>query len=301
MTRTFGALLLFAAPQLAPAAPVPASDAKSAVALYFHKIERGIGVETASLLAPPAKDVIAELDKYMAAGTEAQQSRAVGLVSVVGRLSSDEEVRALAVRTLLAYAAAEGKPDVRYALEQLLRFTKADFPPKADATITKLVRGHGPHNEALLLAGLLDVRAVVDDLKPMAKTEAGQNPFFNNAWSANLALARLGDAAAVKHCIAAIAAEPDIAQRFRHLHELAYIRQDAATKELVRYLMSDERLPGVEPRDPGVKLALGALQALVECIDGFPIKKDKYGEYTDEQIIAAREWAKERKAFKLKP
>jgi hypothetical protein len=189
---------------------------------------------------------------------------------------------------------------VRQALERLLEFSKADFPPAAATDIEKLVRVRDPHSEALLLAGLLDVRGVIKDLKPLAKNEEGRSPFSNNAWSANLALARLGDAGAVKHCVEAIAAEADLSQRVRHFPELAYIRQEAATRELVRHLMSEERLPGVKPGDPGGKIAVNALHALAESIEGFPIMTDRHGEYTEEQITTARKWVREQKELELK-
>src|SRR5262245_11260128 len=93
-----GLLVVLAAPAAVLAAPVPKEDAKAAVRAFFANVERGAG-DSAPLLTPPAKDVIAELAVYLRTGTDEQQGHAVRLIAIVGRRSDDKEARVLATKT----------------------------------------------------------------------------------------------------------------------------------------------------------------------------------------------------------
>jgi hypothetical protein len=287
---------------MAIGAPVPGEDAKSAVKTYFSQLEKGAG-DSAPLLAPPAKDVIAELEKYLASGTDVQQSHAVRLIALIGRRSAEKEARTLAAKALLSYASGDRKVAGRQALDNLLQFSKDDFPPKSDAQIEKLVRAEQPLPEALLLAGIVEVRSVIDDLKALTKVKYEGNEEFafgNPAWSAHLALGRLGEADSTKHCVQAIEAEKDIVQRVRHFGELAFIGNSETAKVITRYLSSDERLPQVKITVPGTKVAQYALDVMAESIEGFPIKSERGPSYTEAQLSEARKWVKEQKQLKFK-
>lgn len=305
MPRPAAAALL-AALALAPpafAAPVPAVDAKAVVKNFFAQLQAGTGVETAWLLAPPAKDVVRELASYLDGESERERGHAVGLIAYIGRQSKDHAARRTAVEELLAHATGkeDGKRLVGQALAGLVRFSKADFPKGAAEAVEKLVRAADPHNDAMLLAGVLEVKSVIDDLKLLARPGVAQSPFLNPQWSANLALARLGDADAIKHCVATIAAEPDVVQRVRHFPELVFIRQDAAaTKSLTGYLNSEELLPSVKRNDPGSPVWQYALNVLAEHAVGFPIKSEGGPSYTPAQLAAARKWVKEQTDLKWK-
>jgi hypothetical protein len=302
MNRGFyllAALLLSAAP--VSAAPVPSEDAKALVRMYFNNVEKGMG-DSGPIFAAPAKDMIPALGEYLLRGTDNQQSRAVGLISLVGRRSKDRKVRTLAVKALLDYATTEGKPATRLALANLLHFSRDDFPPKADAVLEKLVRESDPHSEAFLLAAIVGVRSVIKDLKALAVPPGpGNSLFINPGWSAHLALARLGEADSLKHCIATIAAEKDCAQKVRHFEDLVFTRQDAAAKALAQYLFSEERLPGLRRGDEGTRLALYALETMAQSVEGFPIKSEGGPSHTDTQLSAARKWVKQQKELKFKP
>src|SRR5262249_51867113 len=123
MSTVGGMLVLLGASQVALGAPVPTQDAKAAVATFFINLEKGAG-DSAPLFAAPAKDVITELAKYLGSGTDEQQSHAVRMIGVIGRLSKDKDARTLAVKSLLNYATTDGKSEARQALERLLEFTK---------------------------------------------------------------------------------------------------------------------------------------------------------------------------------
>lgn len=300
MSLWSGCVVVLVVSCFALAAPVPANDAKAAVQLYFRNLERGLG-DTEPLFAPPAKDVIAELVKYLDTGTDNQKFDALRMIGTIGRMSKDKDARALAVKTLLGYATADGKPHVREGLTRLLEFTKADFPPTAAADIEKLVRVEDPRDEAFLLAGLVEVRSLIDDLKERTKVKLGATPFSDGTWEAHLSLARLGDRDSTKYCIQVLEGEKDIVQRVRHFPELLFTRQDAAVKYLTQYLMSEERLPS--PRgggELGSKAAQYALNAFAEGVEGFPVKSERGPSYTEDQLATARKWMKDQKDLKFK-
>jgi len=227
------------------AAPVPSEfNAKVAVKNYFLTLDKGFG-DSDPLFVPPAQDVIAELGKYLESDNDLHRSHAVSCIWCVGKLSKDTPARALAVQLLLAYSTS-ANPDgskARQALPRLLDFAKADFPAGATKQIEKFVRQASPDTEALLLAGLLDMKTVIEDLQAITSTKPGAHRFATPHWPAHLALARLGNKDAIKVCIETIEGEPDVVQRTRHFQELIYIRDPAGLDVLKKYLASDERLP----------------------------------------------------------
>ena len=89
---TASVLVLLGVAPMALAAPVPPNDAKAAVQLYFRNLEKGVG-DSDPLFAPPAKDVIAELGKVAATGTEVQQSHALRMIGVIGQRAKDKDAR----------------------------------------------------------------------------------------------------------------------------------------------------------------------------------------------------------------
>lgn len=297
-------LVALGVPLIVLGVPVPKEDAKDTVKAFFEQVEKGSG-DTAPLFSPPAKDVVTELGQYLKSGSSAQQGHAVRLIAVLGERSNDNEVRSLAVKTLISYATSEGGPNhaARQALDALLRFSKADFPAEAATKIEKLVRLESPPSESLLLAGVLGLQSVKDHLESLTKVDVADNDkraFRYPEWSAHLALARLGDKASLKHCIQAVQAEKSIVQRVRHFDELVFTRQPEAVKLITRHLFSDERLPQLKPTVPGMPVALYALNALAKAIEGFPIASEPGLSYTEEQIATARKWVKEQKVLTLK-
>ena len=303
LPRYAGAMPLLFAAAIAAAAPVPKEDAEATVRRYMTRYENGEG-GSEPILALPSADAIPELNRSLVAGTERQKGSASRLISLLGRRERDAGVRRSAVLALLRFSAKDEVYSLRHnALDDLLAFGKADFSKEGIAILEKVAVTADAPPGARMLAGICDLRALIDPLKKHVAEhppDERRSP-FGDPWSAHLALARLGDADSVKHCVATVEGERDLAQRCRHFEELAYTRRPEAFDALVRHLMSDERLGGVKERDPGTKVAKPALHFLTKGVEGFPIATDKWGDYTDEQIAAARKWVKEQKALTIKP
>ena len=286
----------------AHAAPIPKRVVKDEVAKFFAAVEKGRG-NTSVFWGLPQEEVVRELATYFEHESGLRRSMSVTLAASVGRHAKEPAARSLATDALLNHATgADGgkKRNAGQALDGLLAFKKADFRQAAGAAVEKLVRADDPHPSALLLAGFLGLKAVADDLKKLSETIPGKPRFENPSWSARLALGRLGDAASVKHCVERIENEPDAVQRERHFPELAFLRHADGLKSLTGFLASDARLPGTKPSDPGPKVALRALTAMAEVVEGFPVAADLTHTYTAEQLAAARKWVKDQKELKWK-
>jgi len=295
---TSGLLLAIAA----HAAPVPKRVVKDEVAKFFISVEKGRG-NTSVFWGLPQEEVVRELGTYFEHESSLRRSMSVIIAASVGRHAKEPAARSLATDALLNHATgADGgkKRNAVQALGGLLAFKKADFRQAAGAAVETLVRTDDPHPSALLLAGILGLKSVADDLKKLSETIPGRPRFENPSWSAHLALGRLGEAVSVKHCVERVENELDAVQRERHFPELAFLRHADGLKSLTGFLESDARLPGAKPADPGPKVALHALTAMAEVVEGFPVKADLTHTYTDAQLATARKWVKEQKELKWK-
>lgn len=302
MPRLLALLFAVSAVQLASAAPVPKASAKVVVEKYLDAADDGKG-DTGLLHTAPMVDVIRELARHFDDEPQARRFRALSTAAALGHNSTDTAVRRATAAVVLDHASgATGgkKENARYAVDSLVQYRKADFGPKAGDAVAKLVAEADPNPNALLLAGLLEVKAAVDDLRKLAGQATGPPSFQTVGWTAAAALARMGDADMAKFCAATVENEKDIVQRDRHLWLLSYTRGDAAKKLLIGYLNSDERLPGVKPGIEGHKIALTALTQLAGTVQDFPVKRDMTHTYTAEQLAAARKWVKEQKELRWK-
>lgn len=284
------------------AAPVPKRSAKDAVDRFFYAVEKGKGGNTSVFWGLPEKDVLRELITHFASEDRRRRRLAISVTEGLGHRAKTPDARRLAANALLKHATNSGteEDEVANVLHRLAKFHKDDFPPKASDAVAKFARAIDPPDSALILAGLLGVTAVTDNLKALAVPVPGRSPFLNPQWSANLALARLGDTDSTKHCLATIAGEKDLAQRARHFDEVTYMRSDDARKLLIRYLMTDDILPPIRSGEEGKKLALHALTQLAGTVRDFPVERVLTHTYTAEQLATARKWVKEQKELKWK-
>ena len=279
---------------LVVADPQP-KDAKAVVKAYIEQIERGDAVDSGPLYKVPAPDAINELKPYVVAGSDKVRFHAASAVRLFGVHSNEPALRKEAVRILLEFSGKEKDAGHgRWVLEKLAEFAPTDFDDKAKEQIRDFVRAKDPHGEAFLLAGTAKVEAAKEDLKKWAEGDGEKFLLGDRAWSANLALARMGDPAAAKFCVEKLEAEKDIVQRARRFPDLAYTRHPVAVKYLTQQLMSEERLPGLKAGDPGTKVAMSALDALAKIVDKFPVQSP-VGDYNDAQLAAARGWVMDQK------
>jgi hypothetical protein len=119
-----------------------------------------------------------------------------------------------------------------------------------------------------------------------------------NTWAALLALARLGDEAALKTVIARVRAEQDIVVRSTILFEvLGYTMRPAAFDVLREYLNSDSRLPRIKDNVPGTMEASRAAAVFSKYIRGFPIQET---DFSEPQTMQARSWANSQTTWQFK-
>jgi hypothetical protein len=81
------------------------------------------------------------------------------------------------------------------------------------------------------------------------------------------------------------------------LPQLVYVKRVEVIRGISRVLFSEERGPSTEPGQPGRPLALLAVEALGQLVDGFP-GPDKYA--NEENIAPARKWMEEHPDARVK-
>src|SRR5262245_17143238 len=289
----------------APAAFLQAADARAVVKAYVEQIDKGEAVDPDPVYRLPSRAAFDELTKYMVSGSDKVRFDCATMAWVIARRSADPGLRKKTVEALLQFAAREKEVSSgNYVLEKLSGSAPSDFTDKAKAQIRELVRYQDPSKTqfgtarpgrpAFLLAGAANIASVKEDLRKWAREDTWDGA------AAELALARMGDAAAARRCVEKVEAVKDIVQRVRRFEDLAYTHHETCARLLTRYLMSDERLPGTKRAEDGTKVASYTLDVLARYVEGFPILSEGPS-YTEAQIAAARKWVKEQKSLTFKP
>ncbi len=130
----------------------------------------------------------------------------------------------------------------------------------------------------MLLAGIAEVRSAAPRLHQLAN---------GGSWSAQLALARMGDPMAIRYVIDRVENSKDEVRRVtRALDDLAFIRQPEAVEVIIKYLFSDKSTPASPPDVGSVRYAYYAAKALEEIIEGFPA----WIANTEAGVARARHW-----------
>lgn len=173
----------------------------------------------------------------------------------------------------------------RTAEESLLGFSAAGFSDEMRQKIQAyLERNHkiGRPISMVTLAGVMEVVSAIKILREIAVTPRGSR------WAATLALARMGDPAAIQQVVAKAERSVEMHEHHRAMDELVFIRQPDAVAALVRVLFSEDK-----PHQDGdaftTKYAQGATERLARIVRGFPVKS--LGTSSSlEELEVARQW-----------
>jgi hypothetical protein len=224
------------------------------------------------------------------------------LIGLVAKRSTDRDARRGAVETLLDYSLKTPEPSHNsMALAALRDFARADFSDAARTDIEKYVTADSPSPYGLWLAGQAGMENMKKELQKIAGKDPGRGHFLMEPyWTANLALARLGDAEGGKRLVDKVESETDIVQRVRGFGDLARTHHDVAVKYLIKAVMSEDELPPVKAGTAGTKVASYACDALARSVESFPLKANGPS-YSNAEIESARKWLKEQKTLKFKP
>jgi len=203
----------------------------------------------------------------------------------------------------LAQHSLDEEPVVwQQAARLLLNFSTVDFSDKATNTIKDALNRSELSNEIILIGGIVGHRDEIEKLKAKYLQEEVNSSrlwYGKSTWACQLALARIGDNAAINEVVNKITAEEEpILKITRLLKDLEYIRQPQAIEVLNEILNSEERLPSVKSGKPGTKYAYYALDLLAKSIEDFPMKSKGVG-CSKQELKGAREWMNEKSTYRI--
>jgi hypothetical protein len=255
--------------------------------------------------AASPEQVLAEVRQYQNDPKESVRLVALSLVNNVARRSTSKTVRQQCASYLFDVATSDVDAGVaRMAAENLVQFhTDTDFTPAMRQGIHQMLQMHMVRNNdtgyvdrtLIKLAGVAHVRSLIPRLQELA-TAGG-----TSGHAANMALARMGDKAATRAVIDHVQSNPNAVFRVtRDLHDLAYIRQPEGVEVLVKYLFSEEAVPGNNTDVTSTPYSHYALDVLKRVVEGMPEFYVR-GDSGQDLVNKARAWVqKQGGAAKLK-
>jgi HEAT repeat protein len=193
--------------------------------------------------------------------------------------------------------------NVRSALHYLTTFSKGDFSQGAkDSLITRIKLKTSDFDQLIKLAGFLNLSQIKDEIKPYA--QAG-NP-KQIRWAALLALARMGDAPAMKDLMQRVSKLPvndDVV--YKLFPDLIYTRQREALAYMIEALNSDSKNCRSADAENEVDILCGyrIMEQLAPIIQDFPFKLEDSGDLqTDDYpaaLLTVRKWFSTSKDFTI--
>lgn len=221
----------------------------------------------------------------------------------VGTASPEPAKRAAIVEFMLDKTVNETPMLRGQLLKWLQDFRKEDFNQNATVKLNVLPWTDEYTPEVILLIGIAEVRQAVPRLKEQIKDHPLAEPpprgyEGSNTWAALLALARMGDDAALSVVLRRVQKEENIVTRATILFDdLGYTRRPAAFDLLKKYINSNERLPQIKDNVPGTLEASRAAAVFSKYISGFPIQETDFNE---RETMQARAWVNAQTSWQFK-
>jgi hypothetical protein len=204
------------------------------------------------------------------------RSKARSGLREVGTRSANTLLRQEALEKIVSSSFADGIVDAN--VQYLYGFRPSDANSHTRELILNRLResvesGNGLRYECgvLLAAGTLNLEEAIPELRAIRKFEKsrkGKRPIIDSC--AMLALARMGDAVAIRDSIEEHRSIENLEKRTLLLGNLAYIRKQEIVQYLTEYLLSDVVYPGASKDSGPVSdqwYAYLALQAMIVIPD----------------------------------
>lgn len=195
----------------------------------------------------------------------------------------------------LAQGMSDKEKSVREAsVKWLLQFREKDVSSETSALIAKNLEKRELDKNRILLAGLYGTESTLNTIRKLGSTIV-QDPevgrwYGTKEWASNLVLARLGEIDS-EELVQRVESESNVVARVTIcLQDITYIKQPEGVQLLLKYLNSEDRFPSVRDSTLGEKVCLRAAYFLAQSIEGFPIVKEYYSDYTEEDIATCRKW-----------
>ena len=230
------------------------------------------------------------------------RAQAYYLAQQVGTYSQDEAIRQQVTSQLVGGLSDEESGITGQVHSYLTAFGPADFTSEARQQIAVLLPQRPAHFSRLLkLVGTLNMTDQIPTLRNLLPSLSARE-----RWTAQLALARLGDQEALANVLARVKQEPvndDVV--YELLPDLVYTRQKAAIDYLVTIVQSDEKnCQSADPEAEGsILCGYRVLELLAPVIQDFPLAVDASGDLAvsdyPKALEEAREWLREHVDYEL--
>ncbi len=221
--------------------------------------------------------------------------------------SNDLNVRQEVVRRLVREM-CDPNNLVRVYNRWLKHFREKDFGAEARERIRESIQVKLPGKAVILACGVSGLDEVLPRLKELLVDEeklgGGEYPTEwcdSRGWYARLARARMGVKEDIEKCIELVDSIGNVHFRMVTMRkDIGYIRQPEAIEYLRAYFMSDLKMRPTNPVLKAEPVAQYLMPALIDSLEGFPIKKDRASSYSEEEIEEAREWMSKQEEWKIK-
>ena len=236
------------------------------------------------------KQLFKTLEPYAADSTDLIRSKAYYIYQKVGQKSASESVKTLAINQLIIGLSDRNAGLIGNVIDYLSGFSKADFDAGQKAAIASYIRPETPHlDQLLMLAGYIDLINHKNKITDIISSDQD----FKYKWAARLALARMGDEAAVAYLTNKLRTAPvsdDFVYDF--VPDLIYTRQPDIYQFLETIIMSDEKNCLSANPDSNAKILCGyrVMEYIGSTIENFPLPVDEFGELeVDDYEVALRQ------------
>jgi len=222
------------------------------------------------------------------------RSKAYTITHLAGINARTEGARNTAVLKLISACNDKDAGNVGQAMDYLATFYKADFTAVAYDSLRKLFNRKPAHFDKLIrLVGFGELT----DLKEQIRTYTQAGTPRGVRWSAIIALARMGDDAALKDMMTRIQKLPlndDVV--YEIFPDVVYTRNRVALDHLVTVLNSNEKKCMTADAEREVQIPCGyrVMEQLAPAIQDYPLKLDESGDVITKDYVKAlqtvREW-----------
>jgi len=268
-------------------------------------IQNGLKEGTSILLLQGKIDsILMGIEKYRTDSVADIRLRSYELLDFIAGTDKNKKVIERCVEVITEAQFDENFMIRNSSLGYLKKYKRGDFNSKAISAMRALTRKRNAHLlyfENILLLGFLNVHSLWLDSLANQKNYAHSSITENNVWGSKLAAARMGNKAVSKECIKIIQTgmgTDDFNYYARACDYLAYIK-DISSINLLNTLLNNQNLlaalkPASDFQEP---FASYALRKLREILINMPQmgKYEPYGQYTMDEIEAARKWMRRNK------
>ena len=282
-----------------PLAPLLAQSSTTTLQTYLTAIRQNQRPAAPAELWQNAEqhaEVVTALPLYYSDTIPEVRAQAYYLAKQVGTYSQDEAIRQQVTSQLVGGLSDEESGITGQVHSYLTAFGPADFTSEARQQIAVLLPQRPAHFSRLLkLVGTLNMTDQIPTLRNLLPSLSARE-----RWTAQLALARLGDREALANVLARVKRElvnDDVV--YELLPDLVYTRQKAAIDYLITIVQSNEK--NCESADPeaeeNILCGYRVLELLAPVIEDFPLTVDESGDLAvsdyPKALQEAREWLKE--------